>query len=84
MHQKERINREEVYNYITELALRLFKDKEKYSRADVAFELKDRGIEYDSTFVEELIFAAYKLSNSKEVQTAIKKVFFNNQLTRPF
>lgn len=83
MHQKERINREEVYNYITELALRLFKDKEKYSRADVAFELKAKGIEYDSTFVEELIFAAYKLSNSKEVRTAIKKVFFNNQLTRP-
>lgn len=38
----------EIYSFISDLSLQLLRKENTYSRADVAFELKNLGVEEDS------------------------------------
>ena len=81
--KKEPLNKEGIYKAIGNLALKLLKDRSLYSRADIAFELKNNGIESDSALIEDLLYGACESLKDSKIRDAIKKVFYNNSLTRP-
>ena len=72
----------EIYSFISDLSLQLLRKGNTYSRADVAFELKNLGVEEDSFKVELLIKETYENTNL-QTKKAIAKVFFDNRMSRP-
>lgn len=72
----------EIYSFISDLSLQLLRKGNTYSRADVAFELKNLGVEEDSFQVELLIKETYENTNL-QTKKAIAKVFFDNRMSRP-
>lgn len=83
MSQGFNLNQNQFNKDITKLAIGLYKNNEFYSRADVAAELKSKGIKEDSSFVEELIYRAHEAAKNRDEKRAIETVFYNNQLTKP-
>lgn len=76
------MNKTKIYEKIAQTAIELNKSDSVYTRADLAYELNDLGIEADSNFVEQLVFEAYKNTSDASTKTAIKKSFFNNSFSR--
>ena len=72
----------EIYSFISDLSLQLLRKENTYSRADVAFELKNLGVEEDSFQVELLIKETYE-NTDPQTKKAIAKVFFDNRMSRP-
>ena len=72
----------EIYSFISDLSLQLLRKENTYSRADVAFELKNLGVEEDSFQVELLIKETYE-NTDPQTKKALAKVFFDNRMSRP-
>lgn len=68
-----------IINKIEKITLELVKKGETLSRADLAYELKELGIDQDSSYISELVWNAYSQSTYKD---AIKKAFTNNSGNR--
>ena len=64
-----------IYNAIRSIAAKLCKDGETYLRADLAYELKQYGIDADSIDVSRLALEAYKYFNNDR---NIKQAFVTN------
>ena len=72
MNQKDKIT---IYDAIRNIAAKLCKDGETYLRADLAYELKQYGIDADSIDVSRLALEAYKYFNNDR---NIKQAFVTN------
>ena len=72
MNQKEKTT---IYDAIRSIAAKLCKDGETYLRADLAYELKQYGIDADSIDVSRLALEAYKYFNNDR---NIKQAFVTN------
>ena len=68
-----------IYNAIRSIAAKLCKDGETYLRADLAYELKQYGIDVDSIDVSRLALEAYKYFNNDR---NIKQAFVTNDSRR--
>ena len=66
---------QKVYKKIRDVAHRLKDDKETYTRADLAYDLRDLGVDNDSAEVSALVWKAYKQYGD---DVAIRAVFYNN------
>ena len=66
---------QDVYQLILSLAKQLSEGKSKFTRADLAFELKKYGVDNDSLYVSELTWGAYNYFQEDE---AIASVFMSN------
>ena len=64
-----------IYDAIRNIAAKLCKDGETYLRADLAYELKQYGIDADSIDVSKLALEAYKYFNNDR---NIKQTFVTN------
>lgn len=67
---------DKVYQKIKDLARLAHNQNCNLTRADLAYELKDFGIENDSFYLNELVWEAYKLFGQDE---RIRTVFLNNE-----
>ena len=75
----ENNNSNEIYEKISSLAKSLAKDSSLMTRADLAFELSDLGIENDSALVGRFVYEAYKhFGNDKDIST----VFVDNSCSQ--
>ena len=72
MNQKDKTT---IYDAIRSIAAKLCKDGESYLRADLAYELKQYGIDADSIDVSRLALEAYKYFNNDR---NIKQAFVTN------
>lgn len=72
MNQKDKTT---IYDAIRSIAAKLCKDGETYLRADLAYELKQYGINADSIDVSRLALEAYKYFNNDR---SIKQAFVTN------
>jgi hypothetical protein len=72
MNQKDKTR---IYDAIRSIAAKLCKDGETYLRADLAYELKQYGIDADSIDVSRLALEAYKYFNNDR---NIKQAFVTN------
>ena len=72
MNQKDKTT---IYDAIRSIAAKLCKDGESYLRADLAYELKQYGIDADSIDVSRLALEAYKYFNNDR---SIKQAFVTN------
>lgn len=72
MNQKDKTA---IYDAIRSIAAKLCKDSETYLRADLAYELKQYGIDADSIDVSRLALEAYKYFNNDR---NIKQAFVTN------
>ena len=72
MNQKDKTT---IYNAIRSIAAKLCKDGETYLRADLAYELKQYGIDADSIDVSRLALEAYKYFDNDR---SIKQAFVTN------
>ena len=72
MNQKDKTT---IYDAIRNIAAKLCKDGETYLRADLAYELKQYGIDADSIDVSRLALEAYKYFNNDR---NIKQAFVTN------
>ena len=72
MNQKDKTT---IYDAIRNIAAKLCKDGETYLRADLAYELKQYGIDADSIDVSKLALEAYKYFNNER---SIKQAFVTN------
>lgn len=72
MNQKDKTT---IYDAIRSIAAKLCKDGETYLRADLAYELKQYGIDADSIDVSRLALEAYKYFNNDR---NIKQAFVTN------
>lgn len=72
MNQKDKTT---IYDAIRNIAAKLCKDSETYLRADLAYELKQYGIDADSIDVSRLALEAYKYFNNDR---SIKQAFVTN------
>lgn len=72
MNQKDKTT---IYDAIRNIAAKLCKDGETYLRADLAYELKQYGIDADSIDVSRLALEAYKYFNNDR---SIKQAFVTN------
>lgn len=72
MNQKDKTT---IYDAIRNIAAKLCKDGETYLRADLAYELKQYGIDVDSIDVSRLALEAYKYFNNDR---NIKQAFVTN------
>lgn len=72
MNQKDKTT---IYDAIRSIAAKLCKDGETYLRADLAYELKQYGIDADSIDVSRLALEAYKYFNNDR---SIKQAFVTN------
>lgn len=62
---------EKVYKKILELAEQLVKDNSKFTRTDLAYELKDLGVDGDSADLSKIVYDAYKkFGDSKNIRDA--------------
>lgn len=77
------ISKELVVKKITDIALKLSEEKSFYTRADLAFDLQDVGIQNDSYLVERFIYEAYEQANNGNIKKAFQTVFYNNRFTKP-
>ena len=69
-----------IYEAIRTIAAKVCKDGETYLRADLAYELKQYGIQTDSTDVSRLVLEAYRyFSNDRNIERA----FVTNDCRRP-
>lgn len=67
---------DKLYQRIKDLAWQAHSQNCNLSRADLAYELKDFGIENDSFYINELVWEAYKLFGHDE---RIRTAFLNNE-----
>ena len=72
MNQKDKTT---IYDAIRNIAAKLCKDGETYLRADLAYELKQYGIDADSIDVSKLALESYKYFNNER---SIKQAFVTN------
>ena len=70
------MDKQRVYKRIHDIAHELNKDKSTMTRADLAYELNDDGIEKDSYEVGRLVYEAY---NHYKGDAVIKNAFYNNE-----
>lgn len=73
-------NNKTIYDAIRKIAAKLCKDGETYLRADLAYELKQYGINADSIDVSRLVLEAYKYFNNDR---NIKQAFVTNNSRSP-
>jgi len=69
-----------IYEAIRTIAAKVCKDEETYLRADLAYELKQYGIQTDSTDVSRLVLEAYRYFNNDR---NIERAFVTNDCRRP-
>lgn len=69
-----------IYEAIRNIAAKLCKDGETYLRADLAYELKQYGINADSIDVSRLALEAYRYFNN---DSNIKRAFVTNDSRSP-
>lgn len=69
-----------IYDAIRKIAAKLCKDGETYLRADLAFELKQYGIDADSIDVSKFVLEAYKYFNNDK---NIERAFVTNNSRSP-
>lgn len=70
------MDKQKIYKRIHDIAHELNKDNSTFTRADLAYELHDDGVEKDSFEVGRLVYEAYNHFNGDE---AIAKAFNNNE-----
>lgn len=68
-----------ILRTIAELTDKLAKQGTTYTRADLAFELKDAGVEGDSVEISQWVYKAYNCNRNSE---KIRKAFVNNERKR--
>ncbi|MBQ3656363.1 MAG: hypothetical protein II956_05885 [Bacteroidales bacterium] len=73
------MDNQKIYDKIRELAQQNFKDNTVLSRSDLAWELKEFGIENDSELISKLVWEAYQKSSDKD----IFKSLVNNEKNTP-
>ena len=73
------MEKEKVYKKIENLATQLSKASNTFTRADLAYELKDYGIQCDSLDIAQLVYEAYEYFGNDE---NIMRVFVNNEKTQ--
>ena len=71
------MNNEAIYNKINELAKKLNEENNTLTRSDLAWELKQFGVEDDSPEISKFVWECCKNSNNSE----LFKVFVNNSKT---
>lgn len=74
------MDKQKIYRKIYDMARQLQKDSAIYTRADVAYELRDFGVEKDSFDVEKLVWETYEHFNEDAV---IGQAFYDNEKKRP-
>ena len=70
---------EKVYDKILDLANELVKDNSKFTRTDLAYELKDLGVDGDSSKLSKLVYDAYKKFADNK---AIREAFIDNDFIK--
>lgn len=70
------MNKQRIYQKIRDCAVELIRDKQTYTRADLAYELKDYGIEHDSFDIVMLVYEAYRFFGN---EAAIAKAYVDNE-----
>ena len=70
------MDKQKIYKRIHDIAHELNKDNSTFTRADLAYELHDDGVEKDSFEVGRLVYEAYNHFNGDKV---IAKAFNNNE-----
>lgn len=73
------MDRQKLYDKILELAQKNFQDKTTLTRSDLAWEMKDLGIENDSPEISQLVWECFLRSENKEVF----KSLVNNEKNTP-
>ncbi len=68
-----------IIEAIKKIAENLVKQEAVYTRTDLAYDLKDFGIEGDSVEVSNLVYKAYTINHNSET---IRKAFINNEKKR--
>jgi hypothetical protein len=58
---------QQIYNKISELAEKNFKDNTVLTRSDLAWELKDFGVENDSPEISKFVWECFQKSDNKEI-----------------
>lgn len=71
---------QKIYEAIRDIAAKLCKDGETYLRADLAYELKQYGVNADSIDVSQLALDAYRFFN---YDSNIKRAFVTNDSRNP-
>ena len=71
---------QKIYEAIRDIAAKLCKDGETYLRADLAYELKQYGVNADSIDVSQLALDAYRFFNN---DSNIKRAFVTNDSRNP-
>lgn len=66
---------QKIYKKIRDIAHRLNTDKATYTRADLAYDLRDLGVENDSAAVSAWVWEAYQQYNNDK---AIRSAFYDN------
>lgn len=74
------MNQQKVYQKIRNCAIELTQNHQTYTRADLAYELKDYGIEQDSFDIVKLVYETY--SAFRKDATAIAQAFIDNEQAR--
>lgn len=74
------MNQQNVYQKIRNCAVELVKNHQTYTRADLAYELKDYGIRQDSFDLIQLVYETYKAFRLDAA--AIAKAFVDNEQSR--
>ena len=71
------MDKQRVYKRIRDIAHELSNDKSTFTRADLAYELHDDGIEKDSSEIGRLVYEAYNFYKNDK---AIKNAFYDNEI----
>lgn len=74
------MDKQRVYKRIHDIAHELSNDKSTFTRADLAYELHDDGIEKDSSEIGRLVYEAYNFYKNDK---AIKNAFYDNENKSP-
>ena len=70
------MNKQEIYQVIRDYAVKLTRNHQTYTRADLAYELKDYGIGQDSFDIVKLVYEAYRFYGN---EAAIAKAYVDNE-----
>lgn len=70
------MDKQKLYQKIRDCAIELTRNKQTYTRADLAYELKDYGVGQDSFDIVKLVYEAYRFYGD---EAAIAKAYVDNE-----
>ena len=70
------MDKQKLYQKIRDCAIELTRNKQTYTRADLAYELKDYGVGQDSFDIVKLVYEAYRFYGN---EAAIAKAYVDNE-----